>query len=242
VSDVTGWVAIEKGAPIVTLMDDSVTPIILAAKADIKRCEDLSGRRVAIPNLAGGKAFMLRRYLEMRCPAAKPELLVVAGEAARLAGIMAGELDAAVMDLETLDRIDGSRRSGWHSLVAFAEEFPGLTALSLFARREVTEKSPAMVKDWLRAVLVARRRLQDPGVLSGELVARLGMAPALAEKAAVEYLDGNYWDVNGRYTSDSLQNNIDFAIAASSLKPGTKASDLADLSFLNAVLDEIGRK
>ena len=185
---------------------------------------------------------MLNRYIETRCPGTRPSLLVVAGEGTRLAGLLAGELDAAVMDLENLERVDGTRRGEISTLVVFAEEFPGLTTSSLFARRELTQKYPATVKDWLRALLDARRRIQDPRVLAEEFVARLGMAPAVAQKTAATYLARKFWDVNGRYTSQVVQKNIDFAVAAGSVKPGMKASDVADLTLLTAVLDEIGRK
>lgn len=244
VSDVTGWVAIEKGAAIVAVIDDTVNPTVLVARNrnDLKQCADLQGKRVAVPNLAGGKTFMLNRYIQTRCPGTKPALLVVAGEGARLAGLLAGALDAAVVDVAVLQGLDRTRPGEFSSPVVFAEEFPGVTALSHFARRELTEKYPATVKDWLRALLDARRRVQDPQVLANEFVTRLGMAPAVAQTVAATYLSRNFWDVNGRFTPEIVQQNVDFAIAAASLKPGMKASDVADLTFLNAVLDEIGRK
>jgi ABC-type nitrate/sulfonate/bicarbonate transport system substrate-binding protein len=242
VSDVTAWGAIEKGAPIVLVIDDSMNPTILAAKNDLKTCAALQGKRVAVPNLTGGKTFMLHRYIDTRCPGTTPALLVVAGEGSRLAGLLAGELDAAVVDLAALRSIDSKRQSEFSAQVVFADEFPGVTALSHFARRELTEKYPATVKDWLRALLEARRRVQDPQVLANEFVTRLGMTRPLAQTTAATYLEHKFWDVNGRLTPESVQQNLDFAIAAGSLKAGVKASDVANLTLLNAVLDEIGRK
>src|SRR4030095_1051467 len=151
VQDVIGWTAIQKGAAIVALIDDSMNPTILAATRDIKKCADLHGKRVGIGSLAGGKTVMLNRYIESRCPGTKPALLVMAGEGTRLAGLLAGELDAAIMDLENLEKVDSTRRGDASALVVFADEYPGLTTNSLFARRELTEKYPATVKDWLRA-------------------------------------------------------------------------------------------
>ncbi|MGH9200443.1 MAG: ABC transporter substrate-binding protein [Vicinamibacterales bacterium] len=242
VQDVTGWAAIEQGAAIVAVIDDSVNPAVLAAKSAIKRCSDLHGKRVAVANLTGGKTVMLNRYIERHCPGTRPALLVVAGEPTRLAGLLSGELDAVVIDRTDLESVESTRPGELSALVVFADEFPGLTISSHFARRELTENYPATVKDWLRALLDARRRLQDPRVLTEELVRRLGMAPAFAHKTAVTYLENRFWDVNGRYTPEIMQQHLDFAVAAAGLKPGMKASDVSDLTFLNAVLEDIGRK
>jgi ABC-type nitrate/sulfonate/bicarbonate transport system substrate-binding protein len=243
ISDVTAWAAIEKGAPIVGVLDDSVNPTVLAtAKDDIKHCADLQGKRIAVPNLSSGKAFMLNRYIATRCPGTTPTLLVVAGESTRVAALLAGELDLAVMDLDGLERVNETRQDKLSAPVVFAKEFPGMTTLTLFTRRDLAEHYPEAVKDYLRELLQARRRIQDPHVLSGELVSRLGMALALADSNSARYLARNLWDVNGRFTPERVQQNVDFAIAGASLRPGVKAGDVADLTFLNAVLDAIGRK
>jgi ABC-type nitrate/sulfonate/bicarbonate transport system substrate-binding protein len=185
---------------------------------------------------------MLNRYIERHCPATNPALLVVAGENNRLAGLLAGELDAAIIDQDDLDDLAPARRADVSALVVFAEEFPGVTLDSFFARRELAEKYPATVKDWLRDLLEARRRIQDPKLLAEQFVARLGMTPDAAQKTAVACLERNFWDVNGRYTPAIVQRNIDFMSTATTQGPGLKASDVADLTFLNAVLDDIGRK
>lgn len=242
VADVTAWTAIEKGAAIVAVIDDSVNTTIVAATKGIKQCADLHGKRVAIPNLVGSKTFMVNRYIETRCPGTRPDYLVIAGENTRLAGLLAGELDAAAVDLANLESVDINRQGELSALVVFAEAFPGLTVVSHFARRELTERYPTTVHDWLRALLAARRRIQDPQVLTAELVTRLGMAPALAHTTAATYLEHKFWDVNGRYTPELVQQNLDFTIAAGGLAPGVKADDVANLTFLNAVLDELGRK
>jgi hypothetical protein len=39
-----------------------------------------------------------------------------------------------------------------------------------------------------------------------------------------------------------LQDTIDFLVDTGAMEPGLKVEDVADLSYLNAVLDEIGRE
>ncbi len=146
------------------------------------------------------------------------------------------------MDQDGLEDVAPARQADVSALVVFAEEFPGVTLDSFFARRQLTEKYPATVKDWLRDLLEARRRIQDPKLLAEQLVARLGMAPDAAQKTADACLERNFWDVNGRFTPAIVQRNIDLMTKASGQAQGLKASDVADLTFLNAVLADIGRK
>ena len=242
VSDLTAWRAIQKGMPIVAVIDDSRNPNILAATRDIATCADLNGKRVAIQNLAGSNTTVLNRYVEQHCPGTKPRYLVMAGAPTRLAGVLAGELDAAIMELADLDNVDIQQHGKVVPLVIFAEAFPGLTTLSHFTRRELIHKHPDTVKDWLRAMLEARRRIQDARVLEQELVTRLHMTPDVAHTTAVTYLARAFWDVNGRFTAESVQQNIDFMATTVDQPLGVKAADVADLTLLHAVLDEIGRK
>jgi hypothetical protein len=51
-----------------------------------------------------------------------------------------------------------------------------------------------------------------------------------------------FWDLSGSYTLESVQATLDFLQEHGSLPPGLKAEDVADLSYYEAVLDEIGRQ
>ena len=242
IANSSAWTAIQKGAPLVTLLDDTSNTYILAANKDVRQCADLNGKRVAVPSLSGSQAIMLSRYIETHCPGTKPNYLVISGKSNRPAGLLAGELDAALMDQADMPSLLSQRPGDFQAFLVFGQEFPELTTLSQFTRRDLATQYPEAVKDWLRALLDARRRIQDPQVLAGEFVKRLGIDPVVAQATAAAYLEHKYWDVNGRYTPQIIQQNIDFYITAGSLKEGLKANDVADLSFLNAVLDDIGRK
>ena len=68
------------------------------------------------------------------------------------------------------------------------------------------------------------------------------MDPAAAKQVGDVYLKANVWDPNGSLTRENVQYTIDFLTGIKSLPAGLKADDVADLSYLNAVLDEIGRR
>jgi ABC-type nitrate/sulfonate/bicarbonate transport system substrate-binding protein len=241
VQNITAWTAIQRGTPLLQVIDDSVDPTILAARSSVAGCPDLQARRIGVGNLDGGKTVLLNRYLQRRCPGTAPNLLVVAGETNRLAGLLAGELDAAILDQDDLDGVAPARRQDLKALVVFADEFPGVTLDSFFTRRELARTYPATVRDFLHDMLEARRRIQDPQRLAEELVSRLGSTPDAAIKTAVSCIERRFWDLNGRYTPDAVQRDIDVMVEATGRVQGLHAGDVADLTFLDAVLGEIGR-
>jgi hypothetical protein len=103
-------------------------------------------------------------------------------------------------------------------------------------------RAPRGSTDLIRAILQARRELSDPAVLSAALVKYLELDPKEAQEAAEDYLDHKVWDLNGSWTAEVLQFNLDFFETAGAIQKGLTPDQVADLAPLNAVLDEIGRK
>ena len=109
-------------------------------------------------------------------------------------------------------------------------------------RREWAQKNPAAVQDLLTAQLRAHRLIRsNPQVLYDESVRRLGLDPATARAIADSHLRMDIWDVNGALTTANIQSTIDVLTTAKTLAPGLTAAQVSDLSYLNAVLNDLGR-
>ena len=52
----------------------------------------------------------------------------------------------------------------------------------------------------------------------------------------------NAFDANGGLTMENVQYSLDYYVHAGELEPGLTAADAADLSYLEDVLQEIGRR
>jgi len=243
VPDVIGWNAIHRGAPAFVLMDESRMTVLLLAGAGIRRCADLDGKPVAIGAVGGAMAVLTERYVARDCPDAHPQYVeVTGGSATRLAALASGAVAATPLELYDYVEMPEALASKLHALVWFSDVFPGLTTISTFMRRGLSDEHPETARDVVRAILRARRRLQEPGVLAAELTARFGLDAERARLTADTFLTRRVWDVNGSYTMDAIQRNIDFYATSGNLPAGMQAGEVADLSFLNAVLKEIGRQ
>jgi ABC-type nitrate/sulfonate/bicarbonate transport system substrate-binding protein len=241
-SNQLAWSAIAEGAPLITFLDMAPTQFILGAKKEVQTCADLDGRPVAISEVSTVSGAMLNVYIERNCPEAEPDFLIVKKASGRMAALLSGEVDAATIDLQGLIYLEGEDPGAYHALIIFAEEFPGLQINSYVTRRDLAEQYPELIKDLIRAVFDARRSLQDPQLLSEAIVEYLPVQPPDPQQVADLYLSGSTWDLSGEYTLDTVQATMDFMQEYGDLAPELEAKDVADLSYYEAVLDEIGRQ
>jgi hypothetical protein len=84
--------------------------------------------------------------------------------------------------------------------------------------------------------------LDDPQVLYAEAAARMELSAEDAEIISNLHLDGHMWDANGLLTAENIQFTLDFLTEQGALPPGLTVEQVTDLSYLNTVLDEIGRR
>lgn len=75
-----------------------------------------------------------------------------------------------------------------------------------------------------------------------EAVKRLGLTPDVAKKTVDSDLQDNTRDQNSAMTTENVQYTLDLLASTKALTSPMKAEDVADLSYLNAVPDEMGRK
>lgn len=236
------WAAVQQGANIATVLDGSSSLAVLATRSTIETCQDLAGKRIAVPSLTSNRAILTRKYVEKNCPTAQIEPIVISSQNSMLAAMTSGQIDGAAIESSMIDDYRNQGKSDIHILARFADEFPGIGGTGYVVRREFLEMYPQATRDLIRATLLARRKLQDPDAFAAELVKYLKMEPAAAKVEAARYVQQKFWNLNSALSEQVIQNNIDFLTDAGTLKPGLKPSAVADLTFQNAVLDEIGRK
>ena len=243
VNSQTMWMAIAKGAPVRTIAKFTGPTTILAATADIGSCRGLDGKRLGVATTGGLNPSLLRLHFQKNCPGAEPRLFVIVESTGRAAALLAGEIDALIAPGEEFVKLEREVPGRFHALMSFAEEFPDVLVDCLHVRRRWAEQNRECVRDFLRALMRAQRRVVSrPELLVDESVKRLALDRATAEAVGQAHLRMAIWDTNGGPTVQNVQGTIDFLTEAASLPRGLKASDVADLSYLNEVLDEIGRQ
>ncbi len=237
------WTAITKGAPIRTIAQFTSSTTVLAATADIQSCAELDGKRMGLASTRGLSPALLNTYFQSHCPGTAPKYFVIVESAGRAAALLAGEIDAEVVPGEELVKIQLEKPDKFHAIMSYASEFPEIRVDGLHVRQKWVEENPAGVRDFLRALLRAQRRVaENPRLLYEEAAERLDLAPDVAEAVGRVHLENGIWDPNGGLTDANVQGTIDYLTGIGSLPQGLRSGDVTDLSYLNEVLDEIGRK
>lgn len=239
----TAWTAVTKGAPIRTFIEFTGPTTIMAAKSEIADCHGLQGKQVGAPTTSGANPALLALYMHNKCSDEKFNFVVIADATARSAALQSGKLDASMMPGEDFLKIQDAAPGKFHALISFAHEYPNILIDALHARRAWLDQNPGLGHDFVAAILKANRAIAaDPQLLYDQAVKRLQLDPAVAKEIADTHLKNAIWSVNGGLSADKVQSSLDFYSANTGLKKGLKVEDVADLSYLNKVLDELGRK
>jgi ABC-type nitrate/sulfonate/bicarbonate transport system substrate-binding protein len=243
INNQTMWTAINKGSRVRTILGSVAATVIVAAKQEIKVCHELDGRPVALPSTSGVNPALLSEYLKQNCAGTAPKYLVIPDTAGRDAALLSGQVDAATFQSEELFRIEKKAPGKFHLLISLSQAFPQIQVDGVQVRQAWAEQHPEIVRDFIRAVLTANRQVQEtPAILYAESAKFLSLDPQSAKEIGDSYLQLKIWDANGSLTMNNVQYTIDFLTGIKSLPASLGAKDVADLSYLNDVLGEIGRK
>ncbi len=237
------WAAIAKCAPLRTIVQFTAGTAILATPKELNDCRALEGKRVALPSPRGLNVSLLNLYLKEKCGDVKPEFISISESAARQAALFGGQVEASLMPGEEIFKLEEKAPGKFHVLISLAQNYPTIKGDGYVVNRAWAEKNPEVVKDFIRALLTAQRRVvANPQLLYDESAKRLKLEPATIKQIADDYLKAGIWDANGGFSTENLQTTMDFLVMNGLLEKALPIQDVADLSYLNAVLDEMGRK
>jgi ABC-type nitrate/sulfonate/bicarbonate transport system substrate-binding protein len=237
------WAAIAQGADIASVVGRVNTSFYLITTIDVHSCSDLEGKILTFATRQSVGYVMFEEYLAQNCAGITPEILLISGSANRVAGLELGEVDGAYLELEHWLRLQEIAPGEFHALIDFAKEFPVVQISTFSVRRQWAEENREQLEDFLRALLVAHRSvIADPQLLRDGIVKYLSIDAARAQELAEAYLLEEIWDPNGQLSSENVQATLGFLSAGDIVPADLQVEDVADLSFLNAVLDEIGRQ
>jgi ABC-type nitrate/sulfonate/bicarbonate transport system substrate-binding protein len=246
IGDVTtnlAWTAIAKGTDIRSVVGEANMTFQLVTKQNIQSCQDLGSRTLAFSTRQAVGFVMFQDYVNRSCPGTSPQILLIADSSNRMASLESGKVDGAYLEIEDWLRLEREAPGKYRDAVDFGKEFPNVEYSTFTVRKGWAQQNPEVVKDYIRALLSAYRRLVGhPDEMQNELEKYIPADSAVAQEWANTFASSSVWDVNGALTEQNIQSTIDYLASKGSLPTGVKGSDVADLSYLNAVLDEIGRQ
>lgn len=232
-----------KGAKSKWISTKVANTFLVAGVESIKTCADLANQRLGINSTGALNTILIKKYINQTCPGTTPEMTVISGSDNRAAALIAGQLDASLLELADWEQLDAKTPGKFHIIFNFAKDLPEMIVTGLFVSDDFAAKHPDAVKDYLRANLQVNRDIaQDHSLLLNEAAKELDIDAATLKPVVEDYFKFNAWDQNGGLNDNLVKVNLDFLDTLDGFDTSVTPAQVADLSFLNSVLDEIGRK
>ncbi len=237
-------IPISRGVDLTVFLDRVGNEWAFYGIKDIGSCDDLEGMRVAIHAEVSTSTSMLRDWLAAECPDVEPQYVVIPGSPNRYTALVTDQVDASPVELPDAVRLLAEEGDRFHEITSFAASLPDLHPGLIYGNPSFMEANPETVKDIIRAVLEQHRKVAGDAAYLAEITREYypEADDASLDEIAQAYVDLGLFDVNGGLTPENLQFTIDFYTNGGFAEPGLTVDEMADLSYLADVLEEIGRE
>src|SRR5579884_3654680 len=235
--------AIQKGAKIKLIADRNANEWTITAANAIADCAGLDGKKVGIASEGAVSTAMLNVWMQQKCPQAKPNILVIADSEQRATAMLAGQLDASPLQLDSQVTLFKKAAGKFHTLADFSKELPDLDTSAIYVSDDFLAKNRPAVVDFVTELIKANRAVAANPQLLKEGMTKYKLAGDEAIDDIIKaYLGINAFDKNGGVTEQRINYSIDFFTKAGQLKPGLTVKDVADVSVVNDALAKVGKQ
>ncbi|WP_053204410.1 ABC transporter substrate-binding protein [Jiangella muralis] len=228
--------ATAQGAPVKAIAAQNKPAYAMVVPVGVTSPEGLDGLKVGIHAQVSSTALYTNLLLKDH-PEVKPNTLVVPGSANRIQALIAGELDASVVQLSDLQVLEEKAPGKFHVLLDYAAEMGDIIDSAIFTSDSFLDENPEAVQDFLDALLTQQQRIKDdPQVLVDGIVANVpDVTEEQAKGFADTYLSSNVWPEDGNFTDDSIATTLD----AIKQYGGLDGEPTADLCCTSEPLNEV---
>ena len=234
---------VEKGMDLSMIAAGSKTTHMIMGAKQFKTYEDLRGATIGSSTLTSGTAFLLKRVLKTRSLEYPRDytLVNVGGSGPAFTALSAGRIDAAILAVPINFR---AQEMGFNLIGKVTDVFPNYLLSSFSVRRQWAAEHREEVVRFLKAVLHARKWLDDNRKAGAEFLAKdLNMKPKLAEQGLDYYLTHRAWEPNLDIDLEGLKAVIEIYPEQADMKgPVPSPEKYVDLSYLQQAWKELAWK
>ena len=238
--------AIAQGAPVRWIVDRTLNEWQVYSREGVETCEDVVASRVAIHSPGSVSGAMLRDWINNNCPedvAASYEPLIIEGSQNRLAALLADQIDTSPVEFG--DALILENEGGYTNVVSFAEDLPELHPTSVYGNADWMADNPGAVEALIRALLEQHRQINSEDGYLMELFTEYLPEEASGENAEAivqAYVDAGLFPDDGGLDDEAVEYTVSFfgPNGTGDIEEELSPDQVADLSYLQNVLDELG--
>jgi len=234
---------VEKGLDIAMIACGSKTTHMIMGGKGFKTYEDLRGATIGSSTLTSGTAFLLKRVLKSKGLEYPRDynLVNVGGSGPAFTALGTGNIAAAILAVPINFR---AQEMGFNLIGKVTDVFPNYLLSSFSVRRGWAEAHRKEVVHFLKAVLQARKWLDENREAGAEFLAKeLDIKPKLARKGLDYYLASKAWEPDLSIDIDGLKTVVDIYAEQAKLADGAPNPEkYLDTSYLHEAWKELGWK
>lgn len=232
----TVFAAIKKGVPIQAIMSSVSPAYLLVAPTSVANPGDLNGKRVGIQSQISSTTLYTELALA-NYSSAKPQLLVVPGSSNRVQAMIAGQLDASVVQFADYLTLQAQAPGKFHVIYDVAKENPDIIDSVIFTSTSVIKSDPTSVKNFVAALQTTYGSVyQDPTALAANIERLVPKtAQADAKTLATQTSEDKIWPADGGFSADKINATLTALKSAGLLTDATlpSLSECCTTQFLN---------
>jgi len=232
---------VEKGMDLAMIAAGAKSTHMIMGGKGFKTYEDLRGATLGSSTLTSGTAFLLKRVLKahgLEYPR-DYKLINVGGSGPAFTALSTGAIAAAILAVPINFR---AQEMGFNLIGKVSDIFPNYLLSSFSVRRQWAAEHRDEVVRFLKAVLRARRWLEENKKAGAEFLAKeLEIKPKLAEKGLDYYLTHRAWEPDLNIDLEGLRTVIEIYAEQADMKgPVPSPKKYVDLSYLQEAWKELG--
>lgn len=202
----TVFAAIKKGVPITAIMTAYYPAYVFVAPISVKNAGDLDGMRVGIHSKVSSTTLYTNLALA-DYPKAKPDILIVPGSANRVQAMIAGQLDASVLQFADWLTIQKEAPGKYHVIYDVAVEATGIIDSLIFTNTKTLTADPGYVKQMVKALQDEYASVYSDAKALAFDIANLvpGIEPAIAKQLGDTSIQDKIWPADGGFTKEKVE-------------------------------------
>jgi ABC-type nitrate/sulfonate/bicarbonate transport system substrate-binding protein len=232
---------VAKGGKMTWVADHIMNEWVVVAAPEVRSCDDLNGKRVAIHAEGSTATAMIRTWIASTCKAA-PNYLVIAGGENRSRALMNGQIEATPLQFSDWVNIQTLAPDKYKLLVNFAQGLAHLTGSGLFMNTDWVAANREVAVAYVAELLKTNRMVaQDPKLIEEATTKHVpDMDPKAIPPTVRVYNEIGAFPPNGGINAEKIDGTIKFYEGASGLEKGLTVEKVANLKILEDALKIVG--
>jgi ABC-type nitrate/sulfonate/bicarbonate transport system substrate-binding protein len=202
--------AIKKGVPIKAVMASYRPFYVFVVPSSVKDAAGLNGKRVGIQSKVSSTTLYTDLALAT-APSAKPKILIVPGSANRVQAMIAGQLDASMLQPADWLKLKQKDPGKYHVIYDVAQKNPNIIDSLIFTSTKTIKQKPKYIHRFVAAMQEEYSNVyKKPDQLATDIANIVPKTPQKTANKLVNMLEKDkVWQADGGFNSGTIQATLD---------------------------------